>query len=102
MFESIEEICKTEKFSGKPFWKIVQNDDCKERAISTEESFETMKKMYTAMKESALNYDSHMRSNSGLVGGEAGMLRKYLDEGKSLVGEFTGRVMELALRVELH
>jgi L-serine dehydratase len=99
MFDSIEDICKIEEESHIPFWKIVQEDDCKERAVSVEESFQAMKAMYTAMKESALNYDSHIRSNSGLVGGEAGLLRKYLDEGQPLVGEFTGRVMELALRV---
>lgn len=99
MFEAIEDICKTEEESGTPFWKLVQQDDCNERAISEADSFALMKKMYTAMKESALDYDSHIRSNSGLVGGEAGLLRKYLDEGQPLVGEFTGRVMELALRV---
>ena len=99
MFDSLEEIYKIEETTGTPLWKIVQQDDCKERAISEAESFETMKHMYMAMKESALNYDSHIRSNSGLVGGEAGQLRKYLDEGQPLVGEFTGRVMELALRV---
>lgn len=58
-----------------------------------------MKQMYIAMKESALNYDRKTKSNSGLVGGEAGLLRDYLDSGKGLVGDFTGRVMELALRV---
>ena len=99
MFESIEELCKIEEESGTPLWKLVQQDDCKERAIEEDASFELMKKMYTAMKESALEYDSSMKSNSGLVGGEAGKLRKYLDEGQPLVGDFTGRVMELALRV---
>ncbi len=99
MFESIEELCKIEEESGTPLWKLVQQDDCKERAIEEDASFDLMKKMYTAMKESALEYDSNMKSNSGLVGGEAGKLRKYLDEGQPLVGEFTGRVMELALRV---
>ena len=99
MFEALEDIYKIEEESGTPFWKLVQQDDCKERAISEEESFATMKHMYTAMKESALNYDAKMKSNSGLVGGEAGQLRRYLDEGQPLVGEFTGRVMELALRV---
>ena len=99
MFEALEDIYKIEEESGTPFWKLVQQDDCKERAILEEESFATMKHMYTAMKESALNYDAKMKSNSGLVGGEAGQLRRYLDEGQPLVGEFTGRVMELALRV---
>lgn len=99
MFEAIEDLCKIEEESGTPLWKLVQQDDCKERAIDEDASFELMKKMYTAMKESALEYDSTMKSNSGLVGGEAGKLRKYLNEGQPLVGEFTGMVMELALRV---
>ena len=99
MFNSLEEICKIEKNNNIPFWKIVQQDDCRERAVCEEDSFENMKLMYTAMKDSALNYDKSVKSNSGLVGGEAGLLREYLDAGNALVGEFTGRVMELALRV---
>lgn len=99
MFDSLEEICKVEENSGIPFWKLVQLDDCRERDITEDESFETMKKMYMAMKESALNYDGKIKSNSGLVGGEAALLRNYLDKGNPLVGPFMGRVMELALRV---
>ncbi len=99
MFEALENICKQEEESGVPFWKLVQQDDCNERAVSKEESFQAMKKMYLAMKESALDYDKNIKSNSGLVGGEAGLLRAYFDQGNSLVGDFTGRVMELALRV---
>ncbi len=99
MFDSLENICTLEKEQNLPFWKIVQLDDCKERAVSEEDAFEQMGKMYQAMKDSAINYDKNIKSNSGLVGGEAGMLREYLDGGQSLVGEFTGRVMELALRV---
>lgn len=99
MFDSIDSICKKEKDLGIPFWQIVQQDDCKERAVSEEETFKNMKQMYIAMKESALNYDRTTKSNSGLVGGEAGLFRDYLDSGKALVGDFTGRVMELALRV---
>lgn len=99
MFDSIDQICKIEKENNMPFWKVVQLDDCKERAVSEEDTFSKMRSMYQAMKDSALKYDESMRSNSGLVGGEAGKLRKYLDSGDALVGDFTGRVMELALRV---
>ena len=99
MFDSLETICKLEKENNLPFWKIVMMDDCKERAVSKDDAFAQMGKMYQAMKDSALKYDESMRSNSGLVGGEAGKLRKYLYSGDALVGDFTGRVMELALRV---
>ncbi len=99
MFDSLETICKLEKENNLPFWKIVMMDDCKERAVSEDDAFAQMGKMYQAMKDSALKYDESMRSNSGLVGGEAGLLREYLDGGNALVGDFAGRVMELALRV---
>ena len=30
MYKSLEEICEMTTKEGKPFWKIVQEDDCKE------------------------------------------------------------------------
>ncbi len=99
MFDSLESICRKEKETGTLMWKLIQQDDCMERAVTEEETFLNMKQMYLAMKESALNYDRKIKSNSGLVGGEAGLFRDYLNSGNGLVGDFTGRVMELALRV---
>ena len=99
MFRSIEEICEKEKLTGQPFWKIVFKDDCNERGVDEAQGFEQMRQMYEAMKASVRDYDSNMKSNSGLVGGEAGKLRQYIDSGASLTGDFVGRVMELSLRV---
>ena len=45
MYRSLEELCRMEKESGKPFWKIVQEDDCVEQGISAEESFAQMSGM---------------------------------------------------------
>ena len=28
MYRSLEELCRMERETGKPFWKIVQEDDC--------------------------------------------------------------------------
>ena len=33
MYKSLEEICEMTTKEGKPFWKIVQEDDCKEQGI---------------------------------------------------------------------
>lgn len=30
MYGSLQELCELEEKSGKPFWKIVQEDDCRE------------------------------------------------------------------------
>ena len=38
MYRSLEELCRVEKETGKPFWKIVQEDDCVEQGLSAEES----------------------------------------------------------------
>ena len=43
MYRSLEELCRMERETGKPFWKIVQEDDCVEQGISAEESFAQMR-----------------------------------------------------------
>ena len=50
MYRSLEELCRMEKESGKPFWKIVQEDDCVEQGISAEESFAQMSGMHITMR----------------------------------------------------
>ncbi len=42
MYRSLEELCRMERETGKPFWKIVQEDDCVEQGISAE-SFAQMR-----------------------------------------------------------
>ena len=46
MYGSLQELCELEEKSGKPFWKIVQEDDCREQGITEEGSFEQMRAMY--------------------------------------------------------
>ena len=70
MYKSLEELCEIEKETGKPFWKIVQEDDCREQGISEEESFAQMRSMYEAMQYADAHYDEKLKSASGLVGTE--------------------------------
>ena len=51
MYKSLEEICEMTTKEGKPFWKIVQEDDCREQGISEGKAFEQMRGMYQAMRE---------------------------------------------------
>lgn len=99
MYQSIEELCQLESEKNIPLWKIVQLDDCNERAKTEQVAFEEMKQIYIAMKDSNSNYDGRRKSNSGLVGGEAQKYRAYMDGGHSLVGSFVGAVIEKALRI---
>ena len=48
MYKSLEEIVKTERESGKPFWKIVQEDDCRERGVEAGQAFKEMRKTVAA------------------------------------------------------
>lgn len=99
MYRSLEELCeRAEEISGG-FWKAVEEDDCKERQISEEESFSQLKAMYQAMREADENYDPALKSRSGLVGTDGGKLQQYADHGEPICGEFLGRVMEKAVKM---
>ena len=83
---------------GKPFWKIVQEDDCREQGISEREAFEQMRGMYQAMREADDNYDGKLKSASGLVGTDGEKMHAAREAGTLLCGKFIGKVMEKALK----
>lgn len=98
MYKSLEELCKIEQETGKPFWKIVQADDCREQGISGEESFAQMRSMYEAMRYADEHYDEKRKSASGLVGTEGKKMMEARQMGNLLCGDFIGKVMEKALK----
>lgn len=98
MYKSLEELCKIERETGKPFWKIVQEDDCREQGITEEESFAQMRSMYEAMRYADEHYDDKLKSASGLVGTEGKKMMEARQAGKLLCGDFIGKVMEKALK----
>lgn len=98
MFHSLEEITE-ECDKGRQFWKVVQEDDCREEGITAEESFARMRNMYQAMKDSVSEYDPGLHSASGLVGTEAARLQKRYEDGKMICGDLISRIMIRALKV---
>lgn len=98
MYQSLEELCQLEEQENKPFWKIVQEDDCREQGISEQENFERMRGMYLAMKKADEEYDEKLLSASGLVGTEGGKMKVARLSGSLLCGDFIGKVMEKALK----
>lgn len=99
MYHSLQEIVEESAASGRPFWKVVQLDDCREEALSENESFEKMRQIWTAMRDSDREYNPKLKSASGLVGTDADKIRIRRESGGLLCGEFTSHVMERALRV---
>ena len=92
----ITEVCRTEQ---KPFWQIIQEDDCREEGICREESEQRMAQILDAMEQSDAGYDPELKSASGLVGADAQKLRVRREQGGLLCGPFCAAVMERALRV---
>ena len=99
MYKSLEEIVKIERESGRPFWKIVQEDDCRERGVEAGQAFEEMRGMYLAMQEADRSYDGTLKSASGLVGTDGEKMRLAREKEMLLCGSFIGKVMEKALKM---
>lgn len=99
MYKSLEEIVKTERESGKPFWKIVQEDDCRERGVEAGQAFKEMRGLYLAMQEADRSYDGTLKSASGLVGTDGEKMRLAREKEVLLCGSFIGKVMEKALKM---
>ena len=88
MYGSLQELCELEEKSGKPFWKIVQEDDCREQGITEEVSFEQMRAMYQAMKDADVRYDEKLKSESGLVGTEGKKMMEARGRGNFALWRF--------------
>ena len=99
MYDSLNQIIKEEKEKKTPFWKLVQLDDCHESETTVKESMAEVMRVYTAMKDSVINYDSSLKSQSGLVGGNGEKIRKRINKGQMICGDFIGSVIEKALKV---
>lgn len=95
--------------SGKELIEICENlnitlseyaimREIEERGVSREQLFESMQKTLDVMKKAAKEgRDKKVYSLSGLIGGDAYKLQKYLEMGTSLMGDTTVKAMAMAL-----
>lgn len=96
-YNSLEEIVRECQEKDLPFDEVILLDNMNERNVSREESIETMRGMWEAMKGAERNYDGSLQSRSGLVGGTGKTMRAYVESGNTLCGPFVGKVMASAL-----
>ena len=61
--------------------------------VTREDSRKQMAGLWKAMWEAAESYEENERSRSGLVGGQGGIMEKYLAEKEPLSGAFAGQVI---------
>lgn len=98
-FTKLEEIVSIASKENKSFWRVIIEDDMKERNVTFEESFETMRGMYHAMKQADASYDPNLRSASGLAGGDGEKLEQFRQKKNRLIGDFLTEVMEKAVKM---
>ena len=99
MYQSFQEIIELEKNTGKSFWEIVRDNDCREMEITEEEAFLRMQNMYEAMESADASYDPELFSTSGLVGGDGEKVAGARQGDALLCGSFLGLVMEKAIKM---
>ena len=77
IYHSIQDLLNLAKEYQIPLWEVVCRADMEERQVTKEQSFETMHRMYEAMKQADSAYDKDLKSASGLAGGDGEKLHCY-------------------------
>ncbi len=98
-YAKLSDILRLSEREQKDFWEVVCAEDVKERDVTKEESFETMRSMYLAMRNADTLYDANARSVSQLSGGDGAKLEAFRKSGNTLVGPFLAKVMEKAVKM---
>lgn len=97
--DKLDTIVKLSSDEKLPFWRVVIEDDMRERNVSFDESFETMRGMLRAMHEADMNYDGTLKSASGMAGGDGQKIHDYRCSGEHLLSDFLLCVMEKATKM---
>lgn len=98
-FSRLSEIVKISEERKVPFWRIIIEDDMRDRNVSFEDSYAKMERMLDAMIEADKSYSPQLRSNSGLSGGDGAKLEKFRKQENRLIGTFLTMVMEKAVKM---
>lgn len=98
-FASLEAIVQKSKSAQTDFWRLIIEDDMHERKTTEEASFEAMRGLYHAMKQSDTTYDPTLISPSGMAGGAAAKLSAYRQTDHGILNDFLYDVMEKALKI---
>ena len=83
LYHSVSDLVRLANEHQIPLWKVVLLADVQERQVTVEESFETMRQMYQAMRQADQEYDGSIVSASGMAGGDGEKLHAYNASGRS-------------------
>ncbi len=98
-FNSIKTLMKATNKGESTIPNIIMAEDMSENGLSIEDSQNKMMKLWKAMKDSVENYDGTLVSNSGLSGGDGVLFNKYVQDGKSICGDFISQAMYKSISV---
>lgn len=98
-YHSMEEIINKCEENSLSFFEAILMEDCNDRGVTKEESMETMRGMWKAMVEATNSYERNLKSKSGLVGNEGGLMEDYRNNGDPLCGDFVSKVIMRALQM---
>ena len=89
------DLCNKRKLT---IWEYTLINESKESGIKKEVIFERMRENLKVMKNSSeYGLKNKVKSVSGLIGGDAYRLQKYVEKGNCLTGEFMVKAMARAL-----
>ena len=96
-FESLARLSMEAEASS--VFDAVIDEDVRDRQVTREESFASMRRLYAAMKAADASYVPEERSASGLVGGDGARFAQYAATKDTLCGDFMAEVITRALRM---
>ncbi len=86
MFRNVAELVELAESQNKPISEIMILQEMKVTGCSREEVFAKMERNLEVMEQAIERGLQGVRSHSGLTGGDAVLLQKYIDSGKTLSG----------------
>lgn len=87
MFDSVESLLAICQKEDKPIWQVMLEQEVKQNQRTEEEVLKDFTTKLHVMSESVERGKKGVRSYSGLTGGGAHKLQKYLESGKSICGD---------------
>jgi L-serine dehydratase len=99
LYHSVQDLINLSEQHDMPMWRVVLEKDMEERQVTENESFETMRGMYRAMRQADRDYDGAITSISGLAGGAGAKLHAFRQTGKTLLGDYASLAMEKAVKM---
>lgn len=98
-YNSISEILGVCSERNIDFYEAVLQDTCTDTEQSEEENIRRMAEMWRVMEQASENYDRELKSRSGLVGGNGGLMEDYAKSSGGYCGDFMMTVMAEALKM---